>query len=94
MAVERLLIKRDVEYLYLSAKIDIAKENWQKAKNTLSEIAKQHPKNHIVACDLAYCSLNTNDTENAKKYAQISLSIYPDFEDALKIIKKLENNNE
>ena len=94
MAVELLLIKHDVEYLYLSAKIDIAKENWGKAKNTLSEIIKEHPKNHIIACELATCLLNLKENENAKHYAQQALSIYPDFEDALNIIKKLEKNND
>ena len=94
MAQELLLIKKDNEYMYLSAKIDIAKENWSKAKNTLSEIAQNHPNNHIIAYELAKCCFELGDMENAKKYAQNALEIYPDFQDALNIIKKLEKNND
>ena len=47
-----------------------------------------------IAFELAKCCLKLGDIENAKKYAQNALEIYPDFQDALNIIKKLEKNND
>ena len=72
----------------------MSKKNWKKAKQTLTAIAQKHPNNHIVACDLAKCAYEDKDFECAKKYAQNALAIFPDFKDALNIIKKMEHEND
>ena len=60
----------------------------------LLKLTELYPENHLILLDLATSYFETDDFENAKKYTKASLSIYPDFEDGLKLLKKLENNND
>ena len=90
---ELLMINPDAEYEYLQAKIDIASKKYKKAIMALLKLTELYPQNHLILLDLATSYYKTDDFENAKKYIKASLSIYPDFEDGLKLLKKLENNN-
>ncbi len=91
---ELLMIKSDPEYEYLQAKIDMATKKYKKAILTLLKLTEQYPQNHLILLDLATSYYKTDDYENAKKYIKASLSIYPDFEEGLKLLKKLENKDD
>ncbi len=91
---ELLMIKSDPEYEYLQAKIDMATKKYKKAILQLLKLTELYPQNHLILLDLATSYYKTDDFENAKKYIKASLSIYPDFEDGLKLLKKLENKND
>lgn len=90
---ELLMIKSDPEYEYLQAKIDMATKKYKKAILQLLKLTELYPQNHLILLDLATSYYKTDDFENAKKYIKASLSIYPDFEDGLKLLKKLENKD-
>ena len=90
---ELLMINPDPEYEYLQAKIDMAMKKYKKAIMSLLKLTELYPQNHLILLDLATSYYKTDDFENAKKYIKASLSIYPDFEEGLKLLKKLENTN-
>lgn len=91
---ELLMINPDSEYEYLLAKINMATNNHKKAILTLLKLTELFPQNHLILLDLALSYFETNDFENAKKYIKASLTIYPDFEEGLDLLKKLENEND
>jgi len=73
------------------AKIEMKLKNFESAKFLLEQLLEIYPQNHLIMTDLAQCFLNLGDKESAKNYAIRALEVFSDFDDALKILKGIEN---
>ena len=82
------------EILNLLAMVYQNLKEYEKAAGIFKKLLNDYPDNHIIATKLAECCLKMNDYKCAKEYAAIALKKYPDVEDALKILKEVNKENE
>ncbi|GBF23459.1 TPR repeat-containing protein, partial [Candidatus Gastranaerophilus sp. (ex Termes propinquus)] len=87
-------IKEDPEALNLLALSHMKLREWAQARDIFKELTGKYPKNHIMLTNLAKCELKLNEFEAAKTYASKALEVFSDFDDAIKILKKVEQNEQ
>ena len=78
------------EVLNLLAKCYMKLKDFKMAAGIFKKLAGKYPENHLLLCDLAKCELKMGEIENAKENAKKALLIFPDFEDAIKILKETQ----
>ena len=85
---------KDAEILNLLGTVYQKLKEFDKAIGIFNNLVSLYPDNHILAVKLAECYFSIGNKEKAKEYASIALEKYPDFSDALKILKEVNKNNE
>ena len=92
---EKLIdLAKDAEILNLLGTVYQKLKEFDKAIGIFNNLVSLYPDNHILAVKLAECYFSIGNKEKAKEYASIALEKYPDFSDALKILKEVNKNNE
>ena len=74
----------------LLAKCYMKLKEFKMAAGIFKKLSNEYPNNHILLCDLAKCQIKMEEFENAKENAKRALLIFPDFEDAIKILKETQ----
>ena len=82
----------DIEAVNLLGLSYMKLKEWDRAKDIFKELIVKSPQNHIVLVNAGKCALELKEFEEAKEYARQALEIFSDFEDAIKILKKVEAN--
>ena len=67
-------------------------KEYEKAIGIFHHLHHEYPSNYMILANLAKCHLKLNEKEKAKNYAMKALEIFPDCNDALKILKEVNND--
>ena len=78
------------EVLNLLAKCYMKLKDFKMAAGIFKKLAGKYSENHLLLCDLAKCEMKIGEVESAKENAKKALLIFPDFEDAIKILKETQ----
>ncbi len=89
-----LVYSKDVEIENMLALCYMNTKKYEQAIEIFENLKKEFPKNHILITNLAQCYLKLGDIEYAKKNANEALLIFPEYSDAIKIIKKVEKDEQ
>ena len=88
------ITKDDPEVLNMLAMSYFKLKDYKEAVGIFENLREKFPKNHILLCTLGQCYLKLNEFEKAKKAAQDALLIFSDYDEALKILKEVERQND
>ena len=89
-----LSMNKDPEILNMLALCYLKTKDYKAACAIFEKLAKDFPKNHILLCNLGECYLNLKEFDKAKKAADEALLLFSDYDEALKIIKEVEKQND
>ncbi len=67
-------------------------KEYKTAAGIFNKLTETYPNNHIILCDLAKCETKIGEYNNAKKHLEQALTLFPDFEYGLKILKEVQQN--
>ncbi len=82
---------QDDETLNMLAFCYMETEEYEKAMGIFFRLAKTYPKNHIILTNLAKCENICGKKKEALDHIRQALMVYDDYEDALKLLKEIEN---
>lgn len=91
---DMLNIKKDSEILNMLGLCYLKTKDYKAAIGIFEKLRKDFPKNHILLCNLGECYLKLGEFEKAKEAANAALLIFSDYDEALKIIKEVEKQND
>ncbi len=80
------------EILNLLAQNFMKLKEYKTAAGIFNKLTETYPNNHIILCDLAKCETKIGEYNNAKKHLEQALTLFPDFEYGLKILKEVQQN--
>ena len=69
-------------------------KDFKRAELVFAKLIEAFPKNHMVMGYLAQCCFEQNEFEKAQNWALKALEIFADWEDAIKILKKIKEKRE
>ena len=84
----------DPEILNLLAMTYQKLKEFEKAIGIYTKLHLVYPDNHIISTKLAECYLKINERQKAKSFAMKALERFSDYEDAIKILKEVNKENE
>lgn len=88
------ITKDDPEILNMLAMCYFKLKDYKGAIGIFENLRAKFPKNHILLTTLGQCYLKLNEFEKAKKAAQDALVVFSDYDEALKILKEVERQND
>ncbi len=80
------------EILNLLAKNYMKLKEYETAANIFHKLSHEYPENHLLLCDLARCEIKLGKLDHAKEHIKKALMIFPDFEEGIKLLKEVQNN--
>ena len=88
------ITQNDPEILNMLGLCHLKLKEYKEAAGIFENLKNKFPKNHILLCNLAQCYLKLNEFEKAKSAAGAALEIFSDYDEALKILKEIQRQND
>ena len=88
------ITQNDPEILNMLGLCYLKLKEYKEAAGIFENLKNKFPKNHILLCNLAQCYLKLNEFEKAKSAAGAALEIFSDYDEALKILKEIQRQND